>query len=66
MSDSFSSQRTTNQAPLSPRLALWTELERLRAALGRPAPTATLTIEQLEEEIARLKVEAEEPNSKAG
>ena len=60
MSDSFSGQRTTNQAPLSPRLALWTELERLHEKLSRSAPNATLTIEQLEGEIARLKQEAGE------
>jgi hypothetical protein len=44
----------------SPRLTLWTELERLHEKLGMAPPTASLTIEQLEEEIARLKQEVGE------
>lgn len=48
------------QWPPSPRVELWTELERLHVVLGLPVPTATLTIEQLEAEVARLRREAGE------
>ncbi|HEU4324321.1 MAG TPA: hypothetical protein VFS21_14305 [Roseiflexaceae bacterium] len=40
----------------SPRLPLWERLERAHLALGWPAPTATLLIEELEVEVARVEV----------
>ena len=42
----------------SPRLGLWTRLEKLHEELHLAPPTATLTIEQLEQEIERLEQEA--------
>ena len=41
----------------SPRLELWTELERLHDEQNLAPPTATLTIEQLHEETARLQAQ---------
>lgn len=52
-------QRPVPQAPRSPRLALWTELEQLHERLGMDPPTATLTIEELEVEVNRLRALAE-------
>ncbi len=39
----------------SPRLRLWTELETLHNQVGLPAPTDTLTVEELQDEVERLR-----------
>lgn len=56
----FPEQSKTQQWQPSPRVALWTELERLHAKLELPPPTASLTIEDLQAEVERLKREAGE------
>lgn len=56
----FPEQTKTPQWQPSPRLALWEELERLHEKLRMPAPTATLTIEELQAEVEQLKDEAGE------
>jgi len=54
MSDSFTSPKSPAPFPPSPRVRLWDELERLHERLLMDPPTATLTIEELEAEVARL------------
>lgn len=39
----------------SPRTRLWAELEQLHTALGLPAPTETLTIEDLQARVEELR-----------
>lgn len=48
----------------SPRVPLWTELERLYAILNLAPPTETLTIEQLEQRVTEMQIQAgEEPRA---
>jgi hypothetical protein len=49
------------QRPPSRREVLWNELESLHARLQLPPPTETYTIEELEEVVARLRAQLEEP-----
>ena len=51
------SSRVTPRPP-SRRVVLWDELEQVHAQLGMAPPTATLTIEDLEAEVERLRVQA--------
>jgi len=56
MSDSFTS--STSPSPVqrsSRRVILWDELERLHERLLMDPPTATLTLEDLEAEVERLR-----------
>ena len=56
MSDSFpSSTPSTTPRPTSRRVILWDELERLHERLLIDPPTATLTLEDLEAEVERLR-----------
>jgi hypothetical protein len=55
MSDSFTSSNSPAQLPPSRRVILWDELERLHERLLIDPPTATLTIEELEAEVERLR-----------
>lgn len=55
MSDSFTSPKSPAPFPPSPRGRLWEELERLHERLLMDPPTATLTIDELEAEVARLR-----------
>ncbi len=57
MSDSFTSStpRSPAQRPPSRRVILWDELERLHERLLMDPPTATLTLEDLEAEVERLR-----------
>ena len=62
MSDPFTTPRPAPaQRPLSRREILWNELESLHARLQLPPPTETYTIEELEEVVARLRAQPEEP-----
>jgi hypothetical protein len=58
MSDAFppSTSRSTAQRPLSRREILWEELEQLHERLLIDPPTATLTLEELEAEVERLRL----------
>ena len=58
MSDAFppSMSRSTAQRPLSRRVILWGELEQLHERLLMEPPTATLTLEELEAEVERLRL----------
>jgi hypothetical protein len=56
MSDSFtSSTPSTTPRPPSRRVILWDELERLHERRLMDPPTATLTLEDLEAEVERLR-----------
>ena len=57
MSDSFtiSTSPSPAQRPPSRREILWDELERLHERLLMDPPTATLTLEDLEAEVERLR-----------
>jgi hypothetical protein len=55
MSDSFTSSKSPTSFAPSRRVVLWDELERLHERLLMDLPTATLTIEELEVEIERLR-----------
>jgi tRNA U34 5-methylaminomethyl-2-thiouridine-forming methyltransferase MnmC len=54
MSDPFSMPAI--QRPLSRREVLWNELEQLHEHLLMEPPTATLTLEDLEAEVERLRL----------
>ena len=56
MDDAIHDQPTSPRPP-SRRVVLWDELEQVHAQLGMAPPTATLTIEDLEAEVERLRVE---------
>ena len=62
MSDPFTTPRPapTRRRPLR-REVLWNELESLHARLQLPPPPETYTIEELEEVVARLRAQLEEP-----
>jgi hypothetical protein len=56
MSDSFTSSTSPSPAQRpSRRVILWDELERLHERLLMDPPTATLTLEDLEAEVERLR-----------
>ena len=55
MSDSFTSSKLPTSFPPSRRVVLWDALERLHERLLIDPPTATLTIEELEAEVERLR-----------
>jgi hypothetical protein len=62
MVDPFTTSRPAlAQRPPSRREVLWNELESLHARLQLPPPTETYTIEELEDVVARLRTQAEEP-----
>jgi hypothetical protein len=62
MSDPFTTPRPAPaQRPPSRREVLWNELEELHAQLQLAPPTETYTIEELEEAVARLRVQLEGP-----
>jgi len=58
MSDSFtlSTSRSPAQRPPSHRQILWEELEQLHERLLMDLPIATLTLEDLEAEVARVRL----------
>jgi hypothetical protein len=58
MSDSFttSTSPSSTQRPASRRVMLWTELEQLPERLLMDPLTATLTLEDLEAEVERLRL----------
>jgi hypothetical protein len=60
MTDVFAPRPAPPQAPRSPRLALWTELEALHEQLGLAPPTATLTVEELEEAVRDLRAQVQQ------
>jgi hypothetical protein len=57
MSNSFttSTSPSSAQRPPSRRVILWAELEQLHERLLMAPPTATLTLEDLEAEVERLR-----------
>ena len=57
MDDGMRVQPATPRPP-SRRVVLWDALEQVHAQLGMAPPTATLTIEDLEAEVERLRVQA--------
>ncbi len=62
MSDPFTTPRPAQaQRPPSRREVLWNELESLHVRLQLPPPTETYTIEELEDAVARLRAQLEEP-----
>jgi hypothetical protein len=62
MSDPFPTTSTTPaRQPPSRREVLWNELEDLHAQLQLAPPTETYTIEDLEEVVAKLRAQLEEP-----
>ena len=62
MSDPFTTSRPAQaQRPPSRREVLWNELEALHVQLQLPTPTETYTIEELEEVVARLRAQLEDP-----
>lgn len=61
MSFETSKQQPISQWPPSPHLKLWKRLEELHAQLGMDPPTATLTIEQLDVEVAAAEAQLEGP-----
>jgi hypothetical protein len=62
MADPFTTSRPVPaQRPPSRREVLWNELESLHAQLQLPPPTETYTIEELEDVVARLRAQLEEP-----
>jgi len=52
---------TPAQRPPSRREVLWNELEELHAQLQLAPPTETHTIEELEQVVAKLRAQLEEP-----
>jgi len=48
---------TTTPRDRSPRTRLWTELEQLHKALDMPAPTETLTNEELLARVEQLRAQ---------
>jgi hypothetical protein len=62
MADPFTSPRPVPaQRPPSRREVLWTDLESLHVQLQLAPPTETYTIEELEDVVARLRAQLEEP-----
>jgi hypothetical protein len=62
MADPFTTPRpVVAQRPPSRREVLWNELESLHVQLQLPPPAETYTIEELEEVVARLRAQLEEP-----
>src|SRR5262245_54769570 len=62
MSDAFPTISTTPaKRPPSRREVLWNELEDLHARLQLAPPTQTYTIEELEEVVAKLRAQLEQP-----
>jgi hypothetical protein len=62
MADPFTSPRAVlAQRPPSRREVLWNELESLHTQLQLPPPTETYTIEELEDVVAKLRAQLEEP-----
>ncbi len=59
--DAIAFQQPTGPRPPSKREVLWNELERLHAQLGIEPPTATYTLEALEEEVALARRAAQQP-----
>ena len=55
------SQPAPARRPPSRREVLWNELEELHAQLQLTPPTETYTIEELEEIVAKLRVQLEGP-----
>ena len=58
MSDAFTTSTSSHpaQRPLSRREILWQELEQLHQRLLMDRPTATLTLEDLEAEVERVRL----------
>lgn len=59
--DAITFTQPTGQRSPSKRDLLWDELERLHAQLGLNPPTATYTLEALEEEVALARRAAQQP-----
>jgi hypothetical protein len=55
MSDSFTSSKSPTSFAPSRRVILWDELEQLHQRLLMDPPTVTLTLEDLEAEVERLR-----------
>ncbi len=59
--DAIAFQQPTGPRPPSKREGVWNELAQVHAQLGIEPPTATYTLEALEEEVALARQAAQQP-----